>query len=95
MPQFLEEISNIEPHCFGDTSRQGVSAALYGVISQPSGDSVGLIAAKAKLAKQGLTIPSLKLVLGHTATNLTVNVKEALEGFPVGDMFCRFDSSVA
>ena len=95
IPQHREEISNIALHCFGDASGQGVSAAVYGVISQPSGDSVGLIAAKARLAKQGLTIPRLELVSGHMATNLIVNVKEALEGFPVGEMFCWLDSSVA
>lgn len=95
IPQHFEEISNIELHCFGDASGQGVSAAVYGVISQPSGDSVGLIAAKARLAKQGLTIPRLELVSGHMATNLIVNVKEALEGFPVGNMVCWLDSSVA
>lgn len=68
---------------------------MYGVISQPSGDSVGLIAAKARLAKQGHTIPRLELISGHMATNLIVNVKEAQEGFPVGEMFCWLDSSVA
>ncbi|PFX28395.1 Pro-Pol polyprotein [Stylophora pistillata] len=72
-----------------------VKSPEYGVISQPSGDSVGLIAAKARLAKQGLTIPHLELVSGHMATNLIVNVKEALDGFPVGNMFCWLDSSVA
>ena len=77
IPQHREEISNIVLHCFGDASGQGVSAAVYGVISQPSGDSVGLIAAKARLAKQVLTIPRLELVSGHMATNLIVNVKEA------------------
>lgn len=81
IPQHREEISNIALHCFGDTSGQGVSAAVYGIISQPSSDSVGLIAAKARLAKQGLTIPWLELVSGHMATNLITNVNEALEGF--------------
>ncbi|PFX28961.1 hypothetical protein AWC38_SpisGene6275 [Stylophora pistillata] len=95
IPQHFEEISNIELHCFGEESRRGVSAAVYGVISQPSGDSVGLMAAKARLAKQDLAIPRLELVSGHMATNLIVNVKVALEGFPVGNMFCWLDSSVA
>lgn len=54
-----------------------------------------MIATKARLAKLGLTIPWLELVSGHTATNLIVNVKEALEGFPVGVSFCWLDSSVA
>ena len=56
---------------------------------------VALRAAKARLARQGLTIPWLKLVIGHMVTNLIVNVKEALEGFPVGVMYCWLDSSVA
>ena len=95
IPQHREEITDIVLHCFGDASKRGVSAAVYGLISQPSGNSVGLIAAKARLAKQGLTIPRLELVSGHMASNLIMNVKEALEGFPVGEMFCWLDSSVA
>ena len=95
IPQHREDVSNIAVQCFGDASGQGVSVAVYGVISQPSSDSVGLIATKARPAKQGLTIPWLELVSGHTATNVIVNVKEALEGFPVGEMFCWSDSSVA
>ena len=83
LPKYREEVSNIDLHCFGDVSGSGVSAAVYAVVSQPSGNSVGLVAARARLAKQGLTIPHLELVSGHMAMNLIVNVKEALEGFPV------------
>ena len=50
------------------------------------------VADKARLAKQGLTIPRLELVSGRMAMNL--NVKEASEGFPVGEMVCWLDSSV-
>ena len=50
------------------------------------------VADKARLAKQGLTIPRLELVSGRMAMNL--NVKEALEGFPVGEMVCWLGSSV-
>ena len=46
-----ESITNIDLHCFGDASGRGVSAALYAVVSQPSGVSVGLVTAKARLAK--------------------------------------------
>ena len=95
LPKHQERISNIELHCFGNTSGRGISAAVYAIVSQPSGDSVGLVAAKSRLAKQGLTIPRLELVSGHMATNLIVNVKESLEGFPLGEMFCWLDSSVA
>ena len=41
------------------------------------------MAAKARLAKQGLTIPRLELISAHVVTNLLVNVKVALEGMPV------------
>lgn len=95
LPKHRERISNIELHGFGDASGRGISVAVYAIVSQPSGDSVGLVAAKSRLAKQGLTIPRLELVSGHMATNLIVNVKESLEGFPVGEMFCWLDSSVA
>ena len=77
-----ESITNIDLHCFGDASGRGVSAALYAVVSQPSGVSVGLVTAKARLAKQGLSIPRLELVSGHMATNLITNARDALEGFP-------------
>ena len=95
LPKHRERISNIELHCFGDASGRGISVAVYAVVSQPSGDSVVLVAAKSRLAKQGVTIPRLELVSGHMATNLIVNVKESLEGSPVGEMFCWLDSSVA
>ena len=45
------------------------------------------VADKARLAKQGLTIPRLELVSGRMAMNL--NVKEAL-----GEMVCWLGSSV-
>ena len=41
------------------------------------------MAAKARLAKQGLTIPHLELISAHMMANLLVNVKVALEGMPV------------
>ena len=68
---------------------------MYAVVTQPSGVNQGLVVAKARLAKQGLTIPRLELVSGHMAANLVHNVQEALEGFPVIQVHCRLDSSVA
>ena len=56
---------------------------------------MGLVAAKARLAKQGLTTPRLELVSGYMAINLILNVKEASEGFPMGEMVYWLDSSVA
>ena len=93
--KYREEVSGIDLHCFGDASRRGASAAVYAAASQPSGNSVRLVAAKARLGKQGLTIPRLELLSGHMAMNLILNVKEASEGFPVGEIVYWLDSSVA
>ena len=90
-----ETITNIDLHCFGDASGVGVSAALYAVVTQPSGVNLGLVTAKARLAKQGLSIPPLELVSGHMAINMITNTRDALEGFPVGEMYCWLDSTVA
>ena len=73
-------------HAFGDASGKGVAAAVYAVVTQPSGINQGLVAAKARLAKQGLTIPRLELISGHMVVNLIANVAKALEGFPVKQM---------
>ena len=50
-------IESIPWHGFGDTSGHGVGAAVYTVVKQESGLAQRLVAAKARLAKQGLTIP--------------------------------------
>ena len=70
LPSQREEITDIHLHSFGDASGKGVAAAVYAVVFQPSKVSQGLIAAKARLAKQGLTIPRLELVSGHMAVIL-------------------------
>ena len=93
--QHQEEITSINLHAFGDASSQGVSAAVYAVTHQATGLSQGLVTAKSRLAKKGLTIPRLELVSGHMAADLVDNVKEALQGFPVEDIHCWLDSSVA
>ena len=88
-----EHIKSIELHVFGDASAIGVSAAVYAIV--PSSVSSGLVTAKSRLAKKGLTIPRLELVSGHMATNLVHNVKESLEGFPVQRVVGWLDSTVA
>ena len=60
-----------------------------------SGVNQELVAAQARLAKKGLTIPRLELVAGHMAVNLLTNVTEALEGFPLTTKYCWLDSTVA
>ena len=78
-----ETIETIDLHTFGDTSGKGSAAAVYAVVHQASGVNRGLLAAKSRLAKNGLTIPRLELVSAHVAVNLAENVKNALEGQPV------------
>ena len=90
-----EPIEAIALHAFGDTSGQGVAAAVFAVVQQESGVRQGLVAAKARLAKQGLTIPRLQLVSGHMAVNLLTNVHDALSGFPIVSQHAWLDSSVA
>ena len=57
-----EEIEQIYLHSFGAACANGVAACVYAVIRQASGTNQGLIAARSRLAKQGLTIPRLELV---------------------------------
>ena len=90
-----EEVQSIELHAFGDASGKGVAAAVYAVVVQESGVNQGLVAARARLAKKGLTIPRLELVAGHMAVNLLTNVTEALKGFLLTTKYCWLDSTVA
>ena len=90
-----ESIEAVELHGFGDASGRGVAAAVYAVVRQTSGTTQGLVTAKARLAKQRLTIPRLELVAGHMAVNLADNVRCALTGFPVTSVHCWLDSTVA
>ena len=90
-----EEIEEIELHAFEDASVNGVSATVHAVVRQRSGVTMGLIAAKARPAKQGLTITRFKLVSAHMATNLISNVRVALEGLPVKQFYGWLDSTVA
>ena len=69
------------------------SQQLYAVIEQPSGVSQGLVTAKSRLAKEQLTIPRQELVSAHMACNLVHNVKQALKGFPVSDVYGWLDST--
>ena len=72
-----------------------MAASEYAVVVQELGVNQGFVAARARLAKKGLTIPRLELVSGHMAVNLLTNVTEALEGFPLTAKYCWLDSTVA
>ena len=94
--QYQEPIDNIKFLAFGDASIHGMFAAVYAVVTQASGVTQGLIAAKSCLAKKSLTIPRLELVSGQITVNLTTNVRVALEGFSMTkDIQCWLDSTVA
>ena len=93
--KFRENIQSIELHGFGDASSDGVASTVYAIIRQPSGVSQRLLAAKSRLAKQGLTIPRLELVSAHMTANLLSNVETALEGFRITVMQGWLDSAVA
>ena len=93
--QYQEPINSISLHVLGDASGVGVAAAAFTVVSQPSGVTQGIVAAKARLAKQGLTIPRRELVACHMATNMATKVREALEGYPVDQVYYWSDSTVA
>ncbi|XP_028415663.1 uncharacterized protein LOC114539026 [Dendronephthya gigantea] len=95
LAQFQEKIEDVKLHAFGDASGYGVAASVFAVVKQQSGISQGLVAAKSRLAKKNLTIPRLELVSAHMATNLVHNIREALDGFPVSQVFGWLDSTVA
>ena len=95
IPTFQEDIESIVLHAFGDASGKGVAAVVYAVVNQPSGTTQDLVAAKARLAKHGLTIPRLELVSAHMASNLVDNVRQTLDGFPVQETYGWLDSTVA
>ena len=77
---FKEPAQSLEIYGFGDASGEGLCAAVYTVTrhEQSSGVTQKLPAAKAILAKKGLTIPRLELVACHMATNRVTNTSRAL-----------------
>ena len=89
-----QSIKSIHLHGFGDASGYGVGATVFAVVEQEAGITQLLVAAKARLAKQGLTIPRLELVSAHMVANVLANVKDALKGFPVVGLHGWIDSTV-
>ena len=90
-----EEVEAVELHAFSDASIKRVGVAVYSVVHQPSGTTQQLVAAKGRLAKKNLTIPRLELVGAHMATNLLINVRNALDNIPTPQLFGWIDSTVA
>ena len=92
---FRNQSIDVELHSFGDGSKLRVGAAVYAVVTQGLGTTQRLVAAQESLAKGGLSIPCLELVAGHMATNLLTNVRNALEGLPISNVYGWLDSTVA
>ena len=61
---------------------------------QESGMHRSLLAAKAWLAKKGLTVPRLELISAHMAANIVDNVRRALEEYVVWFVYGWKDSTV-
>ena len=78
---YQQPVLSFELHVFGDASTHGVGAVVYSVVRQEDGVTQTLVAAKARLAKRDLTVPRLELVSAHMATNLVVNVSNALKTY--------------
>ena len=92
---YREPVINLELHTFGDASANGVGAVVYSIVRQQSGTTQQLVAAKSRLAKEGLTIPRLELISAHMATNLVKNVQNALQNLPEPTIYGWLDSTVA
>ena len=87
-------LTEVKLHGFGDASRKGCCAAIYGVVKQGECTSQGLLASKSRIAKKELTIPRLELVGAHMVANLLQNVRTALEGYNITGTFAWSDSTV-
>lgn len=68
---------------------------MYAVVHQKGSTTQRLVAAKARLAKQGLTVPRQELISAHMATNLVTNVRNMLDGLPTPKVYAWLDSTVA
>ena len=79
---------------FEDASTIGVGVAVYSVIHQKSGVTQSLVTAKARLAKKDLTIPRSELLSAHMATNLVLNMKNALTVLTEPAVYGWLDSTV-
>lgn len=74
LAQHQERIVGIDLHGFGDASNKGVASAVFAVVRQAQGTQQGLVTAKSRPAKQGVTIPRQELVSAHMTANLVSNV---------------------
>ena len=95
IPSREDAIKEIELHVFADASLTGVAAVVYAHVVSEKGSQQGLLTAKARISKKGLTIPRLELISAHMAANLVENVKRTLLGYPITAVIGWLDSLVA
>ena len=83
----LKLVQALDLQAFCDSSGKGTAVAVYAVMYQESGIHQSLLAANARLAKKGLTVPRLELISAHMAANLVDHVRSALEGYVVRSVY--------
>ena len=89
---YRAEIMKIDLLSFGDASAKGVATCVYATVQQPSGTNQGLVAARSRLAKQGLR---LERITSHMAVNLPEDPSDTLDALPVVDAHSWLDGSFA
>ena len=70
LAKYNERNDSVALHVFTYASGVGVATAAFTIVSQPSGVTQGIVAATARLAKQGRTVPRLELAAAHMAAHL-------------------------
>ena len=74
-----ESITAVDLHIFDDASMVASCAVVYAVVHHPSVTNQRLVVSKPRISKKKLTIPRLKLVSAHMASDLIENTKAALK----------------
>ena len=84
----LKLVQALDLQAFCDSSGKGTAVAVYAVMYQESGIHQSLLAANARLAKKGLTMPRLELISAYMGANIVDNITSAFEGYVVRSVFC-------
>ena len=92
---YLEEVTAVDLHHRMDASGKALSAQTVTVVIQPTGITKGLLTAKSRTAKRGLTIPRQELAACQMGTSLAANANKALEGWPIREHNWWANSMVA
>ena len=95
---YRESIKHVDLHLFTDASKIGTAAVVYTIVTQASGVTQALAAAKSRLSKKA-TIPRLELTAALLGANLLNNVRDVLQkigtGVPIRRAIGWSDSTTA